>query len=91
MTLRPVSPAAHSLACTEPPFGGICRRLCGGAARDGGKVRLTSDQQAPIAVFLLDDHEVVRRGVADILEGDPGIIVVGEGKNASEALARVRP
>jgi len=42
-----------------------------------------------IGVFLLDDHEVVRRGVADILGGDPGITVVGEAKNASEALARV--
>ena len=42
-----------------------------------------------IRVFLLDDHEVVRRGVADVLESDPGISVVGEGKNASEALARV--
>ena len=50
---------------------------------------MTSDQQASITVFLLDDHEVVRRGVADVLEGDPGISVIGEGKNASEALARV--
>src|SRR4051794_23122569 len=44
---------------------------------------------APIRVFLLDDHEVVRRGVADVLESDPGIQVAGEGKNAAEALARV--
>ena len=55
-----------------------------------GRFASTSDQQAPIAVFLLDDHEVVRRGVADILEGDPGIIVVGEAVTP-EALARVRP
>ena len=45
--------------------------------------------QRPISVFLLDDHEVVRRGVADILETDPRITVVGEAKNAAEALARV--
>src|SRR4051812_26742066 len=44
---------------------------------------------ATITVFLLDDHEVVRRGVADVLEGDPGISVIGEAKNAAEALARV--
>src|SRR4051794_22777490 len=43
----------------------------------------------PIRVFLLDDHEVVRRGVADVLESDDGIRVVGEAKNAAEALARV--
>ena len=42
-----------------------------------------------VRVFLLDDHEVVRRGVADVLGADPGIEVVGEAKNAAEALARV--
>jgi two-component system response regulator DevR len=46
-------------------------------------------QGTPIRVFLLDDHEIVRRGVADLLETDPDITVVGEGKNAAEALARV--
>ena len=43
----------------------------------------------PIRVFLMDDHEIVRRGVADVLETDPGVRVVGEAKNAAEALARV--
>ena len=42
-----------------------------------------------VRVFLLDDHEVVRRGVADVLGADPGIEVVGAAKNAAEALARV--
>ncbi len=42
----------------------------------------------PIRVFLLDDHEVVRRGVAEVLAADRGIEVVGEAKNAAEALAR---
>ncbi|WP_299954435.1 response regulator transcription factor [uncultured Modestobacter sp.] len=46
-------------------------------------------EQDTIRVFLLDDHEIVRRGVADVLETDPGIVVVGEAKNAAEALARV--
>ena len=27
----------------------------------------------PIAVFLLDDHEIVRRGVRDLLEAEPDI------------------
>ncbi|MGY1781965.1 response regulator [Geodermatophilus sp. SYSU D01036] len=44
---------------------------------------------APITVFLLDDHEIVRRGVADLLQSDGDIAVVGEAKNAAEALARV--
>jgi two-component system response regulator DevR len=42
-----------------------------------------------ITVFLLDDHEIVRRGVKDLLEGDGDITVVGEGSTAAEALARV--
>ena len=37
----------------------------------------------PIAVFLLDDHEVVRRGVRDLLEAEPDITVVGEAGTAS--------
>lgn len=32
----------------------------------------------PIRVFLLDDHEIVRRGIADLLEQEDGITVVGE-------------
>jgi two-component system, NarL family, response regulator DevR len=43
----------------------------------------------PIRVFLCDDHEVVRRGVKDMLEADGDIVVVGEASSASEALARV--
>jgi DNA-binding NarL/FixJ family response regulator len=42
-----------------------------------------------IAVFLLDDHEVVRRGVRDMLEAEPDIKVVGEAGTASSALARI--
>lgn len=43
----------------------------------------------PIRVFLLDDHEVVRRGVRDLLEVDGDIVVVGEAATCAEALARV--
>ena len=42
-----------------------------------------------VRVFLVDDHEVVRRGVAEVLEDDPGISVAGEAGSAAEALARV--
>ena len=42
-----------------------------------------------VRVFLVDDHEVVRRGVADVLEEDPVISVVGEAGSVAEALARV--
>jgi len=43
----------------------------------------------PITVFLLDDHEVVRRGVRDMLEAEPGIQVIGEAGTARSALARI--
>ena len=43
----------------------------------------------PVTVFLVDDHEVVRRGVRDLLSTDPGIEVVGEAGSAAEALARI--
>jgi two-component system response regulator DevR len=42
-----------------------------------------------IRVFLLDDHEVVRRGVADLLGSEPDIVVAGEAATAAEALSRV--
>jgi two-component system response regulator DevR len=38
---------------------------------------------------LLDDHEVVRRGIADLLETEAGIRVVGEAGSAAEALRRI--
>ncbi|MEW2517088.1 response regulator [Actinacidiphila alni] len=44
--------------------------------------------QAPIRVFLLDDHEVVRRGVHDLLDAEPDIEVVGEAATAAQAEAR---
>ncbi|UQW99826.1 response regulator transcription factor [Streptomyces sp. RerS4] len=43
---------------------------------------------APIKVFLLDDHEVVRRGLRDLLDAEPDITVVGEAGTAEQALAR---
>ncbi|MFI0264090.1 response regulator [Streptomyces sp. NPDC017056] len=46
------------------------------------------DSPPPIRVFLLDDHEVVRRGVRELLDGEPDIEVVGEAADQREALAR---
>jgi two-component system, NarL family, response regulator DevR len=43
----------------------------------------------PIRVFLLDDHEVVRRGLHDLLESEGDIEIVGESGSAREATARI--
>jgi two-component system response regulator DevR len=48
-----------------------------------------SSDHRRIRVFLLDDHEVVRRGVADLLEAEPDIEVVGEAESAAAAARRL--
>jgi two-component system response regulator DevR len=42
-----------------------------------------------IRVFLVDDHEVVRRGIADMINAEPDLEVVGEASTARQAVARV--
>ena len=44
---------------------------------------------SPITVFLLDDHEIVRRGLIDLLQATPDIVVVGEAGTAADALHRI--
>ena len=46
------------------------------------------NREMPIKVFLLDDHEIVRRGVADLLEASGEFTVVGEAGTAEQALNR---
>jgi DNA-binding NarL/FixJ family response regulator len=48
-----------------------------------------SSAPGPIRVYLLDDHEIVRMGVRDLLEAEPGITVIGEAGTAASALARI--
>ena len=42
-----------------------------------------------VRVFLLDDHEIVRRGLRELLESEDDVEVVGEAGTAEEALARI--
>jgi two-component system response regulator DevR len=47
------------------------------------------NEASPIRVFLLDDHEVVRRGIKELLESEGDIEVVGESGLAQEAVRRI--
>ncbi len=42
-----------------------------------------------IRVFLLDDHEIVRRGLRELIEAEDDLVVAGEAGTAAEAIARV--
>ncbi|KFK86200.1 LuxR family transcriptional regulator [Streptomyces sp. JS01] len=48
----------------------------------------THTDTAETRIFLLDDHEVVRRGLRDLLEAEQDLVVVGEASTADQALAR---
>ena len=63
-----------------------------GAARghhEGVDQQEDSAVSVTVRVFLLDDHEVVRRGLRELLEGSGDIEVVGEAARADEALRRI--
>jgi two-component system, NarL family, response regulator DevR len=49
----------------------------------------TEGEEPRIRVFVLDDHEIVRRGLNDLLSADDGIEVVGEAGTVAEALRRI--
>ena len=78
---RPRSPADGSASVTPSP--GITR------LRDDVPVTVAGEGEHPIRVFLLDDHEVVRRGLRELLEAEPDIEVVGEAESAAAALRRI--
>ncbi len=42
-----------------------------------------------VRVFLVDDHEVVRRGLVDLLGSDPELEVVGEAGSVGEAMVKI--
>lgn len=50
---------------------------------------MSAEADEPIRVFLLDDHEVVRRGIRDLLEDAGGFEIVGESGLAEEAKRRI--
>src|SRR5690606_22388484 len=45
--------------------------------------------ESMVSVFLVDDHEVLRRGLIDLLDSDPDLEVVGEAGTVAQAMARI--
>jgi DNA-binding NarL/FixJ family response regulator len=43
-----------------------------------------------ISVLIVDDHPLLREGIADVLAGEPGMAVVGEASNGHEAIKQFR-
>ncbi len=60
-----------------------------GATIGAATVVPANEASTAIRVFLLDDHEIVRRGIADLIDAEPDIEVVGEAGNVAEAMARI--
>ena len=44
---------------------------------------------APVRVFVLDDYEMIRRGLSDLLGATPDLVVVGEAATATDALREI--
>ena len=81
----PPQHAARVLPTRGPPAAGQHGRAAPGISDPGQDTPIGPQ----ISVFLLDDHEVVRRGIRTLLEAEPGISVIGEAGTAAAALARI--
>ncbi len=86
---RPAGGGAVVLA--EPADGGVLPVALGEASGHYAEVdpEEAGIVRAAVRVFLLDDHEVVRRGLRELLEDSGDIEVVGEAARADEALRRI--
>jgi DNA-binding NarL/FixJ family response regulator len=51
---------------------------------------MRSDSEGPVRVVLVDDHAVIRQGLAQLLDGTEGLEVVGQAADGEEALDVVR-
>ena len=71
--------------------GGRISRLGLSAPAFAGEPFVESSDMSEIRVFLLDDHEVVRRGLRELLEAEGDVEVVGEAGTAEDGLSRIPP
>jgi DNA-binding NarL/FixJ family response regulator len=55
----------------------------------GTKASNRMSYRRQIRVFLVDDHELIRRGLRDCMEAEQDLVVVGEAGTAQEATSRI--
>jgi two-component system response regulator DevR len=71
-----------------PPWRGCDRFDVVNANLSSGR-RACQDVAVAIRIFLVDDHELVRRGVRDLIWAEDDMVVVGEASSGEEALNRI--
>ena len=86
-TVQVVGP--RSRVARDPVLSGRRTRFCVGVPTFRAATGILAAVKRPITVFLLDDHEIVRRGVADLLNAEDDIKVIGEAATQEEAVGRV--
>ena len=67
----------------------MLKNLCGCGAEGVKQMADRTPGRAGITVFLLNDREIVRRDVKEMLEAEPDITVIGEAGTAESAPARI--
>lgn len=86
ITERPAAPygcSASAVSCGWPDRGAAWND------HQARSIRGVDQPRQRSTVFLLDDHEIVRRGVRDLIESEPDLEVIGEAGSVEEALRRV--
>lgn len=65
--------------------------ICGFAVIDAAAILISPmNASTPIRIFIVDDHPVLREGIAAVLESEPDMILVAEANNGREALDQFR-
>ncbi|MBC9956647.1 response regulator transcription factor [Yimella sp. cx-51] len=70
--------SAHGHPGTKVPRAGVAQCIA-----------VTTSATSPVRIYLVDDHEIVRRGLAEVLTQDGRCEVIGDSGSAIEATARI--
>src|SRR5690606_19652942 len=86
--IRPPAATRPGAAGQRPGYGGpvsYSSETTSGQSSSG-----PSAHEHVLEVFLVDDHEIVRRGLIDLLDSDPGLRVIGEAGDVESARTGIR-